>query len=227
MAPTGRFLLLLLIGSLAPGWAQNPVVFFDGFESGDTAGWWAPARVGQTGQTTCYDAAGAVIACAGTGQDGDLRPGVAWPIPRFVDSGNGTVADMLTGLVWLKDANCAALVNASWNDALALANTLASGTCGLTDGSSAGAWRLPSRLELESLLDLEYGSPALSNAAGTGQWSEGNPFSGVEPGIDYWSSSSWASNPAMAWTVYFGDGDSWLDTKANGYRVWPVRNGLQ
>jgi len=37
----------------------------------------------QTGQTKCYDTAGAVIDCAGTGQDGEIRAGVAWPEPRF------------------------------------------------------------------------------------------------------------------------------------------------
>ena len=35
----------------------------------------------QTSQTTCYDEAGTVIACPGTGQDGDSRAGVAWPQP--------------------------------------------------------------------------------------------------------------------------------------------------
>jgi hypothetical protein len=37
------------------------------------------AGVPKTGQTTCYDAGGTVISCAGTGQDGDLQLGVAWP----------------------------------------------------------------------------------------------------------------------------------------------------
>lgn len=37
----------------------------------------------QTGQTTCYDATGTPIACATTGQDGDILAGVAWPAPRF------------------------------------------------------------------------------------------------------------------------------------------------
>ena len=31
-----------------------------------------------TGQTKCYDPNGAEISCAGTGQDGDIRAGVAW-----------------------------------------------------------------------------------------------------------------------------------------------------
>ena len=34
-----------------------------------------------------------------TGDDGDLKKGVAWPSPRFTDHGNGTVTDKLTGLV--------------------------------------------------------------------------------------------------------------------------------
>lgn len=31
----------------------------------------------RTGQTKCYDAAGTEITCAGTGQDGEIRAGVA------------------------------------------------------------------------------------------------------------------------------------------------------
>ena len=63
-------------------------------------------NVARTGQTTCYDSDGNVIDCAGTGQDGDIQAGVAWPSPRFVDNGDGTITDMLTGLMWLKDAGC-------------------------------------------------------------------------------------------------------------------------
>lgn len=36
----------------------------------------------ETEQTTCYDSAGAVINCTGTGQDGDIKAGVAWPSPE-------------------------------------------------------------------------------------------------------------------------------------------------
>ena len=43
----------------------------------------------RTGQTICYDVAGGVIACAGTGQDGDKLAGVAWPSPRFTDNADG------------------------------------------------------------------------------------------------------------------------------------------
>jgi len=37
----------------------------------------------QTGQTKCYNSAGLEIGCAGTGQDGEIQAGVAWPKPRF------------------------------------------------------------------------------------------------------------------------------------------------
>ncbi|OGW13930.1 MAG: hypothetical protein A2035_03980, partial [Nitrospirae bacterium GWA2_42_11] len=53
----------------------------------------APIRLPKTGQTTCYDNSGIIVACAGTGQDGDLQRGVAWPSPRFTDNGDGTVTD--------------------------------------------------------------------------------------------------------------------------------------
>ena len=50
----------------------------------------------KTGQTVSY----------ALGDDGDLQKGVMWPVPRFTDNGSGTVTDNLTGLIWLKDANC-------------------------------------------------------------------------------------------------------------------------
>src|SRR5262249_8529536 len=53
----------------------------------------------QTGQTTCYDTAGTVIACAGTGQDGELQKGLA---RAYVDNGDGTITDTKTGLMWEK-----------------------------------------------------------------------------------------------------------------------------
>jgi len=33
--------------------------------------------------------------------------GQAWPNPRFIGNGDGTLSDQLTGLMWLVDANCA------------------------------------------------------------------------------------------------------------------------
>ncbi len=68
---------------------------------------WAPAQ--KTGQTKCYDASGTEISCSGTGQDGAYQNGATWPNPRFTYNENGTVKDNLTGLIWLKNANCTTL----------------------------------------------------------------------------------------------------------------------
>ena len=47
-----------------------------------------------TGQSRCYNGSGREIACAGAGQDGELRSGVAWLYGRFVP----TVQTVLDGL---------------------------------------------------------------------------------------------------------------------------------
>ncbi len=51
-----------------------------------------------------------------------------------------------------------------------------------------------------SLIDFEYFDVALSNAAGTGQWSEGDAFIAVQSDV-YWSSSSYVAQPSTAWYV--------------------------
>ncbi|MGE5304160.1 MAG: DUF1566 domain-containing protein [Alphaproteobacteria bacterium] len=120
----------------------------------------APAPVPQTGQTLSYNFDGTPepINCADTGQDGELRKGVAWPTPRFNDNGNGTITDNLTGLIWLQNAGCFGTV--TWIQALAAANSLANSNCNLSDGSAAGDWRLPNVRELRSLIDYAQSNPA-------------------------------------------------------------------
>jgi hypothetical protein len=178
-----------------------------------------PAPVAKTGQTTSYY----------EGDDGALGKGVEWPNPRFTDNENGTVTDNLTGLIWLKNANCFSFK--TWIDGITDCNVLADGEdCGtggsflLTDGSNGGDWRLPNRSELLSLLDLEYLSPALSNSAGSGQWTEGDPFSNV---LSTWYSSSttWVQINSKAWSVFLVDGDVHVTDKDSYLYVWCVRGG--
>jgi hypothetical protein len=132
------------------------------------------------------------IACAGTGQDGDKLKGAAWPGTRFVDQGNGTVRDDLTGLVWLQNGNC--FGTRSWTNALADANGLASGSCSLTDNSTAATWRLPNRKELLSLANYQQANVAtwLNLAA--------QKFSGVQANR-YWTSNSYNGGAGNKWYV--------------------------
>jgi hypothetical protein len=185
-----------------------------------------PAPVPQTGQTQCWDASGTLIACDGTGQDGDHQAGVPFPSPRFTENGNGTVTDNLTGLIWLKNADCfpGSGNGLTWEGSLQAANSLATPSCGLSDGSVAGDWRLPNRNELQSLLDFGFINPALSNAAGTAQWTDGDAFSGVQSG-SYWSSTTLPEFPNRAWLIFLSNGEILpvLKVQITGH-VWPVRS---
>jgi len=178
----------------------------------------APVDLARTGQTTCYDSAGTVIPCSGTGQDGETQTGIAWPVPRFTDNGNGTITDNLTGLVWLKKADC--FGNTTWSQALSNANGLANGSCGLADGSNAGDWRLPNAVELGSLLH--------TGESDTAAWLISQGFDNVvQPGW-YWSSTTVVSNPIGAFSIYFNAsaGDAFNEGLKAPYsiaRAWPVR----
>lgn len=170
-------------------------------------------RIAQTGQKRCFDSFGQPIACGGTGQDADVQAGVPVPTPRFTDNGDGTVTDLLTRLIWLKNAN--AFDTKTWSQALAACNSLASGMMGLSDRSQVGDWRLPNVFELRSLMDYSTFNPALP---------ADHPFLNVSPSL-YWSSTTVASAPNLARFVFVGIGPSVWDHKNVLLRVWPVRGG--
>lgn len=172
------------------------------------------ASLARTGQAISY----------ASGDDASAQIGVPWPGPRFTDNSNGTVTDQLTGLVWLKDAGC--FGPSDWATALTAANQLASGTCGLNDGSTTGQWRMPNVNELESLVDVSRADPAVSSAA---------PFARINLSKAYWSSTTYMALTANAMAIRFSDG-RWINgidsgdgsfnnktTSANA--LWPVRSG--
>jgi hypothetical protein len=161
----------------------------------------------QTGQTVCYDFLGDIIPCLGTGQDGDILAGVAWPNPRFEIVNLACIVDNLTGLMWARDTSALA---ANWQQGVVnLPSTYFA--CGL-DG-----WRIPNVNELQSLINAEQPDNV--------SWLEQQGF--IFPFItdlSYWTSTSSAINPTVnAWVVDMVDGSVFPYNKGSQYFLWPVR----
>ncbi|HEY6474943.1 MAG TPA: DUF1566 domain-containing protein [Polyangia bacterium] len=124
-----------------------------------------------------------------------------WPMPNpasaglpnpssYTDNGDGTVTDEVTQLVWQKAVTSSQAY--SWCDAINYCATL----------TLAGrTWRLPTRIELLSLVDFTRGGPAADTKA----------FPGVPGGKYHWTSSPWvvsqiATKPQYSWIVNFSEG---------------------
>lgn len=159
----------------------------------------------RTGQTTSYAA----------GDDGDIEAGVAWPISRFTDNGDGTITDSLTGLMWLKDAGCFGFRH--WESAVGVVSHFNSAPDDYNCEDYSGGysdWVLPNINEIESLLNAEEAS--------NGGWLESQGFVDIQ--AQYWSSTTHAEFTEQAW--YFGTGGSiaYSSKTPTNFRVWPVRS---
>ena len=158
------------------------------------------AVLSRTGQRQCWDVLGAVIDCAATGQDGDLRSGAPWPQPRFTLEEDG-VRDMLTGLLWARSTDHVGAC--SWEEALLAATRLR---------EKGRTWRLPTIRELGSLVDAEHHDPALP---------ENHPFTDIREA--YWSSTSSAYAPDWAYCLYLHKGAVGVGFKAKReFHAWFV-----
>jgi hypothetical protein len=172
-----------------------------------------------TGQITCWGDVGP-IACAGTGQDGEMRAGT--PL-GYVDNGDGTITDLVTRLVWEKKSDDSSIhdkdATYSWSAAYStfIAGLRTTAFAGHTD------WRLPNVKELQSLVNYEVGAPALSLAFNTG----------CAPGCSvttcscaetfYWSSTTAQDDPSGAWLVSHVFGNTNSESKATLQLVRAVR----
>ena len=131
--------------------------------------------------------------------------GVVWPTPRFRAEGDG-VRDLLTGLCWMERADLSRGA-VDWVDALAAVDRIN------RERPHTPRWRLPTIVELESLLDARQCDPSLPG---------GHPFRDVGPG--YWSSTTSAYEPDWAMVLHMGRGAIGVGIKRDPrYRVWPVR----
>lgn len=130
----------------------------------------------------------------------------AWPMPGSgtntpsYTSGTNTVVDNVTKLVWQRGTSPSML---SWAAALNYCSSL-----GTLDGMTG--WRLPSRIELVSLLEvLLANTPYIDTAA----------FPGT-PSAGFWSSSLDPAIGANAWMIGFDSGDvaSFAQTQTENVR---------
>ncbi len=123
-------------------------------------------------------------------------------VANFLDNGNGTVTDMITGLVWQKET---APGTYTWQQALDYAKNLT--LAGYSD------WRLPNINELQTLVN----SPSEPAIYPVFRW---NTVSS-----SYWSSTTYNLYTYAAWRVHFLSGSvgSIYAYKINDYHVRCVR----
>ena len=124
---------------------------------------------------------------------------------RFVNNGNGTITDHKSRLIGLADGNC--LQKRTWEEATAEVGKLASGLCGLSDGSPPGGWRLPTKRELPILLD----------------WKKSDRFVAMRHDF-YWSGTTNEEDSSLAWLLFLTTGYVGNDVKTDKNLMWPVRD---
>ncbi len=162
---------------------------------------------------TCDDAS-----CNAPGPDFDLP--LLTGQPYTIPIGGKVVIDDTTGLEWkrcpegLSGESCGAgeIVLATWKNALLI--------CDQLEWADKDDWRLPSRCELQSIVDYSRAAtePAIDPTA----------FPNT-PKAWFWSSSGFAGilSTPYAWYVNFFDGLVSVDEHTSTYRVRCVRDGLE
>jgi hypothetical protein len=176
----------------------------------------------QTGQTSCSDAAGNPILCAGTGQDAETQPGL---VRSWTDNGDGTVTDDHTGLMWEKLSDDGSIHDK--DNAYTWTNAVATKIAALNSALFAGPddWRLPTITELQTLTDFGRTNPAINPTFTLGCAPGCNGVAcSCTRNATHWSSTSYESGPVAAWCVQFSTGGIGGFTKTNTLYTRAVRS---
>jgi hypothetical protein len=127
--------------------------------------------------------------------------------PRFKDNGDNTVTDVTTGLTWIKDHTTLK------GFAEEMTYSEAEEACKKLNVGGQKDWRLPSREELLSIVDLTKYDPAIDQI-----------FTNTKKSY-YWTSTPCAWDADFAWVVSFSDGYvNGYDSKGSSNYVRPVRS---
>jgi hypothetical protein len=127
--------------------------------------------------------------------------GTGLPNPAsFTTNGDGTVTDNVTGLIWQGTVDPGSFTQAQ-------AATYCAGL--------GGAWRLPTRIELVSLVDFTVAYP--------GVMIDHTHFPNT-PSKTFWTSSTTAGAPSYGWIVGFDSGVASYDAVEGTHGVRCVRS---
>jgi hypothetical protein len=120
---------------------------------------------------------------------------------RFKDNKNGTLTDIVSGLMWVKAPDSEAVI--VWQEAVSYSKKSEIG--GFKD------WRLPTKEELEGIAKPGGKNPS--------EWLNVQGFEGIQWGF-YWTSTIQGEK---VWYVDLGTGESGAHPKTRQYYVLLVR----
>jgi hypothetical protein len=134
--------------------------------------------------------------------------------PDLTDNGNGTVTDNLTGLVWEQKTVESEQGIYTFSEAVSYCDNLSLG--------GSDDWRVPTRREFSTLLNLGTISPALD----TDYFPD---YTYTAPnGVYYWTSSEYHDDPSQVWKIQISFGISEaITTQAPPYKVRCVRGDTE
>ncbi len=135
-----------------------------------------------------------VVAAAGTKCGFTMPNPVGAGLPNaasYTQNVDGTVTDKVTGLTWEGEVDSAHFTRAG---AIKHCNELK---------DAGGGWRLPTRVELVSLVDFTRPGPTISATFKT------------RPPEKFWTSSRGACDPTVGWFVDFDDGSTHQTAKTD------------
>ena len=191
--------LFMATTALAQPCCQGDTYGINGVPDGKVTGWDLNLFKQDYGRMDCPPSPIWQIFAAGTDES------VSWVDavnPRFTVYGN-VVLDKETGLVWEKTPSTPTM---DWYSAQS--------NCYTKQVSGRRGWRLPTVEELASLVDTSQSNPSLPS---------GHPFT-VQSSY-YWTATTYATNTADAWFVYFYGGSVLYGDKYANVYVWCVRGG--
>ncbi|NDY55568.1 DUF1566 domain-containing protein [Desulfovibrio sulfodismutans] len=148
-----------------------------------------------TGQVKCYNDL-YEIACPAPGEDYYGQDGNYQRVPMsYQDNGNGTVTDLVTGLVWEQSDGG---TKRTWENAV--------GHCQNLDFAGQSDWRLPTWRELTTIVDINrVFTPPVINPV----------FQCTETTGNYWANTTYVGQDNAAWMVYFGGGGAYNYNKTD------------